>query len=65
MFRPIRGRIKTSIDDQHEQMSMVSEKRTTNLRRTSSVYDDDHPTENKERRRPPRIQRRFDTVAIV
>ncbi len=64
MFRPIRSKIRTSTENEHEQMPMVNRKRTTNLRRTSSVYDNDQTTK-KEGQRRPRIQRRSDTVAII
>jgi hypothetical protein len=64
MFRPIRERIKTPIDNEHEQIPMVNEKQTTNLRRTSSVYDN-NPTTKTEGRRQRRIQQRSDTVAII
>jgi len=65
MFRPIRERIKTPIDNEHEQIPMVNEKQTTtNLRRTSSVYDN-NPTTKNEGRRQRRIQQRSDTVALV
>jgi hypothetical protein len=52
------------MDNEHEQMPMINEKRTTNLRRTSSVYDNDQKTK-KEGQRRPRIQQRSDTVAII
>jgi len=64
MFRPIRSKIKTSMDNDHEQMPMINKKRTTNLRRTSSVYDNDQ-TKKKDGQRRPRIQQRSDTVAII
>ena len=68
MFWPLREKMKPSTDREHEQMPMVSEKRKTNLRRTSSVHDDEQTitkTTSSGRRRRHRIQRRSDTVAIV
>ncbi len=56
--------MKTPINIEDEQMPMVSKKRTTNLRRTSSVCENDHTITYQGQRRN-RIPQRSDTVAIV
>ncbi|CAF1341783.1 unnamed protein product [Rotaria sp. Silwood1] len=67
IFRPNRQKVKTPIDNEHEQMLMVNTKRTTQLRRTSSVCNDHVITKDdktNQRRKHYRLQRRSDTIAL-
>ncbi|CAF4565767.1 unnamed protein product, partial [Rotaria sp. Silwood2] len=68
LFRPNRQKVKTSIDNDHEQMPMINVKRTTQLRRTSSDRDNHirkKDEKTNERRKHYRLQRRSDTVAFA
>ena len=68
MFRPMRGRMKASLDVEHEQIPMVHDKPKAKLRRTSSVHENNQERKSdksSERRRRFRVERRSDTVALA
>ncbi|CAF1087268.1 unnamed protein product [Rotaria sordida] len=68
MFRSTRQKIKTSNDNEHEHMSMLSIKPTTQLRRTSSARDNYvimQPKQTHGRRKHYRLQQQSDIIDLT
>jgi hypothetical protein len=72
VFWPARETSRTTIInnqlDEHEEMPMVTEKRNTNVQRSSSARENNQATLNdnlNERRRRPRTHQHSETMAVV